>query len=299
MKPVRIPGLARSSRGSGAEHIRKLTGYAVVREGDDWIIPADDPQLLSGPKPLLQTSKPIPLGTESYESTATNFVENYLSTFEQWRPEPPKTINLFSDFGLLSEFQEIHHRFFFEEPDRLRRALAEKFLPFMHKRLHAGRVAPLKISVEEQYGIVALAKIAYMARQFGFEKAATLVQKNAMSSVLPSANDVVSYVQGLLTFIPLASTVPLDRMGSQLHFFSPRGSWAFPPEATQGVFQVSSARSSPICELGRPPFIALTDHINQRYFLLAVEATNRLLKFVNDPRQFQDHGGEIRIWIDS
>lgn len=297
MKTIRFPGLARSSRGSGAEVINRLTGYRVVRDGDDWIIPDDDPQLLAGPKPLLQTAvKPLSLSAESYNGTAADYVENYLSDFEQWKADRlAPTIQLNSSYGIRSKLQETHYRFFFEDRRRLEHVLINEILPFMHKTLGARRVAPLKISVQEQYGILALAKIAYIAQEFGFEKAATLVGKNAMTSVLPAATEVLSYVQGLLTFTPLASTLPLDRMGSQLHFFSPRGTWLFPFEATRGIFEISSAHSLPMCEIGRPPFIDLTEHANQQYFLLAVEAINRLMRFLNDPRNFVDQTGEFDL----
>jgi hypothetical protein len=277
--------------------IHRLTGYRVVRDGDDWLIPDDDPQLIAGPKPLLQTAvRPVSLSAESYKRTAADYVENYLSDFEQWRADRPQpTIHLTSSYGFLSKLQEIHYRFFFEDRRRLEQLLIERILPFMHRTLGAGRVAPVKISVEEQYGILALAKIAYITKEFGFEKATMLVGKHAMSSVLPAATEVLSYVQGLLTFTPMASTLPLDRMGSQLHFFSPRGPWGFPFEAIRGIFAISSAHTLPMCEIGRPPFIDLAEHANQQYFLLAVEAINRLLRFLNDPRNFVDQAGEFDL----
>jgi hypothetical protein len=84
-------------------------------------------------------------------------------------------------------------------------------------------------------------------------------------------------------------------MGSQLHFFAPDGPWLFPFEATKGILELSRSHSLPMSALSRPPFIKLSEHENEQYFLFAVDAANRLMCFLNDPRMFADTVGEFDL----
>jgi hypothetical protein len=295
---IRFPGLARSSQDSGASVIEDLTGYKPIRDGEDWVVPDNDPQLVAGPKELLQTVvRPYILAIDSYENIAVDFLKNYSTAFEEYRAaHPVPTPRATEGYGFRSELQGIHYRLFFADRSDLTDVLIREVLPFMRTTAGAKSVAPLKISAHRQYGILALAKIAYLAKEFGFEKARTAVlDEGAMTSILPAAPEVLSYVQGFLAFTPLASTLPLDRMGAQLHFFGPGGPWLFYPEATKGIFEMSRSHSLPMSELGRPPFIKLSEHENEQYFLLAVHAANRLLCFINDPRMFADAAGEFDL----
>ncbi len=298
MKIAHVLGPARFSVDAGAEILQRETGYRLVREGNDWIIPDDDPKLVAGPDPLLQTAtRPHSLGADSYKEVAADFLSSYLTEIEKWREinPPPPFVKVDGNYGIRSKLQEIHNLFFREDRRHLEGVLINQILPFMHRAMGAAYVVPLKISFRNQYGFLGFAKISYFVKEFGAETAVTLVQENAMGSVLPAAPEVLSYVQGLLTFIPLTSTLLLDRMGSQLHFFSPRGPWLFPFEATRGIFEISSSHGLPMSEIGRPPFIDLTGDENQQYFLLAVDAINSLLRFLNDPRNFADQSGEIDL----
>ena len=291
-------GAARFSVDWGAESLRNQTGYQFVRDGDDWIIPNDDPKLIAGPDPVLQTAgAPVPLAADFFEKIAADFLSGYLSEIEAWRERnpPPPFLKVNDQFGVRSHLQEIHNIFFRADRRELAAALVGQILPFMHKSLGATYVAPLKISFRNQYGFLGLAKIEYLVKRFGIEKAVILNRENAMDSVLPAAPEVLSYVLGLLSFMPLSSTLPLDRLGSQLHFFRSNGPWLFPFEATRGIFELWSSHALPMSEIGRPPFISLTGDENQQYFLLAVDAINSLLRFLNDPRNFADKTGEIDL----
>jgi len=288
----------RLSVDSYTEGIQREVGYRIVRHGDDWIIPDDDPKLLAGPDPVLQTvATPFSLDADTYQKIAANFVSNYLTEIEGWRERnpPPAFVPVNPNYGIRSQLQEIHNVFFRENQHRLESVLINQILPFMHRVMGAAYVAPLRISFREQYGFLGFAKIEYFVKEFGTEKAISLVQDSAMGSVLPAAPEVLSYVLGLLTFIPLASTFPLDRLGSQLHFFLPDGPWRFPFEATRGIFEIWSSHGLPMSEIGRPPFIRVTGDENQQCFLLAVDAINSLVGFLNDPRNFADQKGEIDL----
>jgi hypothetical protein len=298
MRIARVSGAVRFSVDSGAESILQQTGYGVIRDGNDWIIPDDDPKLLAGPDPVLQTvAVPFSFTENSYEEIAAAFVSEYLTEIEEWREHnpPPASLQVNPSFGIRSQLQEIHNLFFRENREKLAEVLVKQILPFMHRIMGAVHVAPLKISFRNQYGFLGFAKISYFIEEFGLGRAVTLVQENAMGSVLPAAPEVLSYVLGLLSFIPLASTLPVDRMGSQLHFFGPRGPWLFPFEATRGIFEISSSHGLPMSEIGRPPFINLSAEENRQYFFLAVDAVNSLLRFLNDPRNFVYQTGEVDL----
>ncbi len=211
MRIARARGAIRFSVDSGAESIQRQTGYGVIRDGNDWIIPDDDPKLVAGPEPVLSTvAAPFSFSTDSYEKIAADFVSEYHAEIEEWRERnpPPPFLQVNSSYGIRSQLQEIHNLFFREDRRQLEAVLINQILPFMHRAMGAAYVAPLKISFRNQYGFLGFAKISYFVKEFGVETAVTLVQENAMGSVLPAAPEVLSYVLGLLTFIPLASTLP-------------------------------------------------------------------------------------------
>jgi hypothetical protein len=298
MRIGHVSALDRLSVDAYTEGLQEEIGYRIVRVGDDWIIPDNDPRFLAGPDPVLQTvAAPLSLDANSYQEIAANFVSEYLTEIEGWREgnPPPDFVPVNPNYGIRSQLQEIHNLFFREPQNRLEPVLINQILPFMHRVMGAAYVAPLRISFQKQYGFLGFAKVAYFVKEFGIERAIGLVQGSAMGSVLPAAPEVLSYVLSLLTFMPLASTLLLDRMGSQLHFFGPRGPWLFPFEATRGIFEISSSHGLPLTEIGRPPFVSLTLEENQQYFFLAVDAINSLLRYLNDPRNFADKSGEIDL----
>ncbi|WP_425163454.1 hypothetical protein, partial [Candidatus Binatus sp.] len=120
-----------------------------MRDGDDWIIPNDDPKLIAGPDPVLQTAgAPVPLAADFFEKIAADFLSGYLSEIEAWRERnpPPPFLKVNDQFGVRSHLQEIHNIFFRADRRELAAALVGQILPFMHKSLGATYVAPLKIS---------------------------------------------------------------------------------------------------------------------------------------------------------
>jgi len=115
---LRFRGLAKSSGGRSGGILSSITGYQVVRDGDDWVVPDDDPQLKKGPPPVLAAAdKPTTLSKAKYDDIAATFVNHNLNLnkeFEEFRKSHPITPNPVPlEYGVLSDFWRIRDAFFF------------------------------------------------------------------------------------------------------------------------------------------------------------------------------------------
>lgn len=122
MSYIRFPKLAKVSGGKNIDMLSSGTGYKFEKDGDDLVIPSNDPKLIQGPQPVLKT-EPRPISINKPDEIASTFTSHYISKEleETMKGRLPKQVEISGDFGLLSKIQMQKHRFFFRYHQQLKR----------------------------------------------------------------------------------------------------------------------------------------------------------------------------------
>ncbi len=295
---LRFRGLAKSSGGRSGGILSSITGYQVVRDGDDWVVPDDDPQLKKGPPPVLAAAdKPTTLSKAKYDDIAATFVNHNLNLnkeFEEFRKSHPITPNPVPlEYGVLSDFWRIRDAFFFSDTKRLHAVIRDDVLPFMHSTLRAKSVWPVHVDARYQQSVLSLAKISHLVSLHGIQESQRLIfEQRAMGSILPSPLDVLTYPNGLLTFSPCSAAIPVSRLGADLYFLRD-GLWKPPTVALQGLYGKAILGNRPIADSRRHLPLVVRSADVPRYFKLAIESVNLMMRFLNDPLSFRTDNDEV------
>jgi hypothetical protein len=165
MAILRFPGLAKSAAESNKEMLQNITGYSIIREGDDWIVPENDPKLKAGPSDIISfENKAIPLTKNNFNEIADIYIANYLvpELEDKVQIEKYGKITIDGNFDLLTDIYANKIEFFASKlsNNQLRTCLISKLLPFMLERMKARYVSPLKANVKYQQSIISLSRLA-------------------------------------------------------------------------------------------------------------------------------------------
>jgi hypothetical protein len=297
MTDIRLAGLAGPSNGTNREHIERLTGYSLRRDGDDWIVPEDDIALRRGPSDTLFTvDSPRDLNSTSYRAIAAEYAEKFLNPdFEKSLPQPTEKIPIYGEWGIRTPLETHKLNFFFSPANTIVARLTQETFPFFcSEELGATSVAPISTNASYQQAFLSIAKLLALAQYKGVQSAKDHVaSQTGLNAALPTTLDILSYVESLNTMCPAAMSLPLHRVGSSLHFMRPKP-WFFPRLAIENVYEQVLERIEPIAST-EVTFFTKGQHLQKRavhsYFLSAVEGVNRLTRFLNDVRTYADGEG--------
>lgn len=291
---IRFHGLAKSSNETNKESIEKYTGYALYRDGDDWVVYDNDTSIIAGPRDVFSSiDKPYRLISENYDTIAEKFVKDFLvPEFEENLKPPKETILVSDDYGINSELKRISIEFFFTQSSRLQSILRQKVLPFMQDKLGASFVCPVGMDVKYQQAKISFAKISHLASIHGIDATQKLVfEKKALDSILPKSLDMFSLIDALIVSTPIATAIPLHRAGSSLYFLRDKP-WVIHRTGATGFFEQALNNQEPISD--RISFNPIFENIKYRdtkaLFSKAVIGANSLLRYLNDPRTFLQNG---------
>ncbi|TSK09153.1 MAG: hypothetical protein FPO08_07625 [Geobacter sp.] len=171
MQKIRFVGLAKEAAGNNVGLISEWTGYEVIREGDDIVVPATDERLQSGPRPVLLTEKkPLSLASE-IEEIADLYVKKYFRPQFEAKPKTgPFPIAVSLPYGLHSRLEEKRLAFFYSRTkDAVRKVLVNEILPFMRDEMDARSVFPMAVDFQYQLAMICLNQVGAGIRQFGMK----------------------------------------------------------------------------------------------------------------------------------
>lgn len=272
-------------------------GYRAQRDGGDWVVPANDPSLRAGPPDMLEFHGQREIHPQNFEELARHLTELVPSEFDLYQPSPPDQVHLSSDYGLLSDVEEIITKVSISPKSQVEAILAEELLPFLYENLHARFVTPVTLSASKQQAYTSIAKIVLLNELFGTEETSSLISgRNSLDGVLPQSLDFLSFLEALTRFSPIAFTLPVRRWGCMWHFQA-EAMWSFPHAPTHGIFREFYYPLNPLgADVGMYGFAGLTGMSEQnvwRYLRACVEGLNALLSYMNDPRNFTTATGEV------
>src|SRR5262249_3996127 len=150
------------------------------------------------------------------------------------------------------------------------------------------------VDTEYQQAMLSIPKILVYMQMGGQELADKNVKKgDILDAVLPNSVHFLSYVSALNTMSPSATSLPLERPGSALHFMRSRP-WFFPRLAIENVYEQFHGHREPLADPEVAYFLK-GRHFQRKataaYFMCAVEGVNRLASYLNDLRTYTDSTG--------
>jgi hypothetical protein len=298
IKGIRLTGLFDSAAGSNAAVLREHTGFGLVRDGADWVIPEDDPVLLAGPRNILiAPQRPFELKAKDYGEIAQQYSSNYRAVdLEHHLGALPPEIVIPGGYGLSSELEEVRNRFYFSKNEDIEKALIQHVFPLMRERLGARFVLPVRIDVTYQQALLSLPKITLLLKLFGTDDATKRIfELDALKSILPTPVEIQGYLDAMLFISPFAFALPVSRPGSTLYFLG-ESAWQFPRIATENLFEqfasdIEPATTPTISGLFSSPGVG--EHGIRSMLMCSIDAINGLMRFLNDPRNFLGSNAEF------
>lgn len=296
MDLVLFPGFADSNAKARERFIRDTAGYAVRKVGNDFVVDSDDPALVRGLEGVVHiTSQPWALSPERYASVARAYVRHFRSTqFDGVKHPQITSVSIDSQYGLKSRLREAQLRFFLYKGHKQELALIEHVFPLLHGELKLDQCFGVKVDAVRLQGMQSILKIPLLISEFGPAKAEYMVRRaGALDSILPMPTEVFAYLEALITFGRFAIALPIHEVGTALYFRS-EGLCEFSELGMENNFEQLG--------IGLGPLIA--ESSKRQQFLLrglgdrgydgmlgkAVDALNRMLAYLHDPRSFLRNG---------
>lgn len=296
MVDIRLRGLAKPTDGGNKEFLEGRTGYKLVRDGGDYVIPKDDPQLVAGPSDYITVRKPLSL-SQDLGVAAEVCVNSLCEGYERVNTKPPGKIPTFPKYGFSSTFYQECLKYGFMPRGGLRQHLVETLFPYMKKEFGAQHVVPIFVHAERLQTAISLAKISYLMTEFDIPRVQRLVDTDrGLDSIIPSPAHVLGYFDAFMIMSPSVIAVPIDRPGSALYFV--KGNvWTFPYVATTNLLEKLQMGLDPVVR-GHPSAAfknVLSGPSIRRYLAVTATALNSTLKILSDPRNFVDPDGNMNF----
>jgi hypothetical protein len=296
MPDIRFAGLAKTSEGTNKAKIEQLTGFTLQRDGDDWLVRENDPVLLRGPGNVLVTrDEPWELNPSRYKAIGDEYSQRFLNAYFEERLTPPQEpVPIYGEWGIRTPLEERRLNLFLTPTQAVSARLEQDTLPFFLNEMRASSVAPLMAKADLQQAFISISKILALIQYTGLEgTAARISRQQDLDPGLPTSLDIMNYVESLNTMSPAAISLPIQRMGSSLHFM--RGKpWFFPRLAIENIYEQLVEEIKPLVD-SQVAFFTQNQHIQKRavhaYFLASVDAVNRLMRYLNDVRTYVDARG--------
>ena len=299
-QPVRFRSLANLPSGEGLRRLMyKWVGYQLERDGDDWIIPADDPVLLAGPRDSLSLEDSLNLSVLSIDSDARTLVSAMPSGFDNYYLENPKQVKVeFDEDTLSNRVYAAQIALTVAQPSEVEGVLRKSVIPEMLRGMQAQSVTPIVLDANYIQTLQSVSKFGYLAGKFPIEDLERIIfERRAFKGVLPPQVAPIGYVNALTRMAPLALTLPVDRMDYSLHFHG-KGMWSFSHVQTHGLFHRFVWDINPVSEASSIVGLDGLEKMNGtrivEYLKQVVAGINRVQAYIGDPRSFQDQStGEV------
>lgn len=196
--------------------LQALTGYNLIRQGNDYVVLDDDPKLRESRPVFLSVGAAIDLhGHEVGKSLseAVNSVEIDL-------PEPlPTQIGVVSDLGFLSRLDRATRAFFFSPETQLEKIINSDVLPLMSE-LQMEKARHVTVDLNKFYGRVSISKLSFLIEELGLQNAQEAVfGKQLLHGILPTPLEPPELFHALLLFPPYVAAFALQRPGTSLVFY--------------------------------------------------------------------------------
>lgn len=216
---IRLRGLAGLGH-SNHQSLSELTGFALIREGEDYVVLEGDPKL-NEPQPRF-----LLLG-DALDIRSADAGRRIAAKIEQTAPIPPdiempKRVGLLDDLGFLSRLDRAARTFFFTQTAQLPDVITNEVVPVMSE-LQAYMARTVTIDMKAFYGRVALAKLSYLSAEFGTAEAeAAIFDRRLLSRVLPNPFEPQDLFDAFVLFPPYAAIMPLHRPNCVVAFIPER-----------------------------------------------------------------------------
>lgn len=211
---IRLKGLA--GKHDNFEALKKMTGYRLVREGNDYVVLDDDPKL--------REKRPNFLGLgHAIDIRKASAAEELVAEFDKAVGVPPhikmpNAVGVIEGLGFYSKLDNAARSFFFAPLGQLPGILHERVFPFAEEHRAFNARAAI-VDFHSFYSRVSIPKLTFLISQFGIEQAEDIIlKKGILTNILPSAFEPREIFDALLIFPPYLAGWSFHRPDSALVF---------------------------------------------------------------------------------
>jgi len=291
---MRFVGVAK--KGDGLRGTLEQLGIIAERQGSDLIIEGANAERLKL-KSILSTAPRLILEKGKEPEIAKKLMSQLPTQYSEPNVPQPEKITLTKSFGILSDIERVTTLAMILPEPELEAFLTSELLPVMIEKLSARYVTTIVANAEYQQAWISLSKICFLTEKVGIDEAARLVQKNnAFATALPGGADVLSYLDTLTRFMPIAITLPIRRRLFASWHFQCEGAWGFPGALSNSFMHQFTILLSPLSTNSHHVGLAgldITQTIGWQLLRAGSGAINCLMSFANDPRNFTKENGDV------
>lgn len=295
---IRFRGLAKQNSDFAA-FLRDFTAYKAIKDGGDWLIPSGDSALRRGPPQIVQTQGQVALKESEFEFAAKALVSHISESHDKFYRENPIKYKIEMDeHSIPNELHALLIDLTTAQPEEVESIVHSKLLPFMVDKFKSIAVTPVTVDADKFQAFAALPKFAFLMGKYDLETVNELVfSRRALTGILPSAFDVLAYINALTGQVPTALTLPVTRANCAWHFQG-EGMWQFSHVQTEGPFQQFRENINPVSVnpsvFGLPGLRNMNEANIWRFLRLVATSIDKLMRFLLDPRNFlDDSSGDV------
>jgi hypothetical protein len=288
----RIPALG--DKAAGFEKLlRESWGFRPLRAGSDWVVLAMDPGLRAYPRDVLRMLGPLPLQQENRHKVAGRMLSWIPGGINVLLDQLGETVKYsFEEDSILNRLYSSRSRLSMCRAEDLRAIIRDELLPLMLE-MGATEVYGVTADIQYQGQIYTFSKFGQLMSEYNSDDVGRLVfERGALSGILPSALNVLWYVNTLTRLSPIAFTLALGRGDCAWHFIGP-GAFVFSPSVRcEGLFHQFIDPISPVSS--RSFFLptrlmpSLTKEGTEVFLRVVVDAVNSMTRFLNDLKSYVD-----------
>lgn len=294
---LRIKDLA-SKTSALDRYLSERFGYAITRDGNDWIISEKDRALRRGPRPVLTLRQLIELKRENcatIAATLSSFVPTDFEKYERARPKEPTRIS--DGVGVITDLDACMHEVFLVDRDELPGVIERGLLPLMIEKFGMTHATACTIDAPRQQAHVSLAALSTLISAVGLDETKVLrEQRGVLDSIMLSNIDPLLFTQAFMVFNPLVIALPVNRLGCIWYFFRPKP-FVLRRTIARGVIDHVVLDTAPRVDgasiFGLRGLEAIDADDIWRFLRFVIDGINRLMIWANDLRSFQRATGEV------
>jgi hypothetical protein len=187
--------------------------------------------------PFLQISRPITLSTTSPTECGSRLAAFLSSDMKLTEEERPRSIQIDSEFGLITDIERLQYRAYFASDVRsLGAILADEITPFVRERFGATHVCVVRPNYKAHQARISIAKAFWAIRKYPQEEIPKrIVEDGVLDSALPLVHELSNWLLYFLSSSPLQVALTFQVLGGYILFFR-KGVWTFSHAAAAGIY---------------------------------------------------------------
>lgn len=278
--------------------IDKFFGWKGSPNGNDYLVPASEIDKNPPCRNALNIGYEVDL-SDVKKASLDILAQIRTSYDDNATIKRPHSIPVFGDLGVITKLGAASSLFSVEKFANLSNRLEKDIIPLMVEKFSAEKATAISVNASLVQQIVSFCRVAILVDRFPDKAAIELNKGGFMRDIMGDPTSVV-YYPSIFSFLGTwGITLPIERPGVVLHFYSHSPLYIERDLNLSAVDNFLSANSPltdlPDMHVARSLGAMKNNSDYWNYLRFLTMAVNSLMSFLSDPREFAAPSGEVNF----